>query len=405
MIATSAVVFVRSSNPQFGKLIPPTATPQPDIVELHIAIGSEKNNYLNNPKVVEILETQYQVKLAISKKGTYEQSLFDDQELSQFDVLWPSSDTVDIIEALHNSGMDGFSPVSLTSERIFQSALVAYTRQDMADAFIKAGIVAPCGDTLCFTDTQKLIQLMLDGESYQSVCYSAAATYLFYFDTTDPRKSNSGHLEWTCVYPSFLAQQFPLTDVNLLKDIAPSLVDTFQRLPAMEHSTGTLFETYTSNPLKKGIFIAYEFQWVERQDAVNSDLVRIYMDPTVMSYHPLILINRDTDSAEVSAAKQRLLDALYNDVELHTIALKEHGFLSANPTMQSQIGNYKDIAAQVGLNMSVNPMPLPKAQILLTMTALYMKPELVEQFAEDPSSVQIEDVLTVFSEFNTNLGW
>jgi len=207
-------------------------------------------------------------------------------------------------------------------------------------------------------------------------------------------------------YPSILTAEYPLSDEAALAGVAPQLVDTFQRLPAMEHSTGTMFETYTSNPLKKGIFIAYEFQWVERSDTANADLIRIYMDPTVMSVHPLIILRDESDTSEVEAAKERLLEVMYTNPELHQIALEQHGYLTANPDMRDAIDQYTDLAAAVGLNMSNNPMPVPKPKLAMIMTALYMDPGLLSDFTADPNSLTLERVMEVYANYaSSGLGW
>jgi hypothetical protein len=251
-----------------------------------------------------------------------------------------------------------------------------------------------------------MIQYMLDGKSFGEVGYMPADKYDFYIDSSDPRESNSGNMAWTMWYPSILTGQYPLSDETILATVAPNLVDTFQRLPAMEHSTGTMFETYTSNPLKKGIFIAYEFQWVERADAAKADLVRIYMDPTVMSVHPLIILENPNDTPEVVAAKERLLEVMYTNPDIHRIALEQHGFLTANPDMRDAIENYADLAAQVGLNMSINPMPVPKPKVAMIMTALYMEPELLARFTNDPASLTLEDVMQIYADYaSMGVGW
>jgi hypothetical protein len=381
--------------------------PAPDVVELTCAIGSEKKGYLDNPKVIQILEREARVRVDFVKKGTIEQVVFPDEELYQFDCLWPSNDlAMSLLEVLHDQGLPGYGPINFKAERIFQTALVPYTRNDIADSLVEAGEAYEKDRWLYFTDSAQIIQYMLDGKSFGEVGYPPADKYTFYIDTSDPRESNSGNMAWTMWYPSILTGQYPLSDEKTLAEVAPDLVDTFRRLPAMEHSTGTMFETYTSNPLKKGIFIAYEFQWVERSDAANADLIRIYMDPTVMSVHPLIILENDQDTPEIEAAKERLLEVMYTNPDLHRIALEEHGYLTANPDMRDAVENYADLAAEVGLNMSNNPMPVPKPKLAMIMTALYMDPNLITEFMSAPDSLTLEEVMEVYAEYGaTGVGW
>ena len=403
MLALGGVYYGFQRVPNLQDLF----TPAPDVVELTCAIGSEKKGFLSNPGVIRILEREARVKVDFVKKGTIEQVVFPDDELYQFDCLWPSNDlAMSLLEILHDQELEGYGPIDFKAERIFQTALVPYTRQDMAEAFLEAGEAYEKDGLLYLTDSAKFIQYMLDGKSFGDAGYPPANQYDFYIDTSDPRESNSGNMAWTMWYPSILAGQYPLSDETMLADVAPSLVDTFQRLPAMEHSTGTMFETYTSNPLKKGIFIAYEFQWVERTDAANADLVRIYMEPTVMSVHPLIILANDEDTPEVVAAKDRLLEVMYANPELHRIALEEHGYLTANPDMRDAVEDYADLAAEVGLNMNNNPMPVPKPKIAMIMTALYMDPDLVTEFTNDPDALTLARVMEVYAEYaSKGVGW
>ncbi len=381
--------------------------PAPDVVELTCAIGSEKKGFLDNPEVIRVLEREAQVQVDFVKKGTIEQVVFPDEELYGFDCLWPSNDlALSLLEVLHDQGLPGYGPLEFKAERIFQTALVPYTRRDIADSFIASGEAVEQDGWLYFEDSAKIIQYMLDGKSFGDVGYTPAEKYPFYIDTSDPRESNSGNMAWTMWYPSILTGEYPLSDEAALAGVAPQLVDTFQRLPAMEHSTGTMFETYTSNPLKKGIFIAYEFQWVERSDTANADLIRIYMDPTVMSVHPLIILRDESDTSEVEAAKERLLEVMYTNPELHQIALEQHGYLTANPDMRDAIDQYADLAAAVGLNMSNNPMPVPKPKLAMIMTALYMDPGLLSDFTADPNSLTLEQVMEVYANYaSSGLGW
>ena len=396
MLASGGVYFALQRVPQLGDIF----LPKPDVITLTCAIGSEKKGFLENPDVIRILEREAQVEIDFVKKGTIEQVVFPDDELQQFDCLWPSNDlAVSLMEILHDQGLEGYGPLNIRYERIFQTSLVPYTRNDIAQALIEAGEAYEENGWLYFRDSAKMIQYMLDGKSYGEVGYAPASKYPFYIDSSDPRESNSGNMAWTMWYPSILTQQYPLSDETRLAEVASELVETFQRLPAMEHSTGTMFETYTSNPLKKGVFIAYEFQWVERADAANADLIRIYMDPTVMSVHPLIILDDDSDTSEVAEAKARLLDTMYTNPELHQIALEQHGYLTANPDMRDAISNYSQLAADVGLNMSINPMPVPKPKIAMIMTALYMEPGLADQFINNPASLSLADVMEVYASY------
>jgi hypothetical protein len=403
MLALGGVYLALQRVPGLGDIF----TPAPDLVELTCAIGSEKREYLENPEVVRILEREGRVKVDFVRKGTIEQVVFPDDTLYDFDCLWPSNDLVmELLEVLHDQGLPGYEAIDFKAERIFQTALVAYTRQDMADAFLQAGIAFERDGWLYFTDSAAVIQAMLDGVSFGDIGYSPAEKYTFYIDSSDPRESNSGNMAWTMWYPSILTEQYPLSDETTLAQVAPELVDTFQRLPAMEHSTGTMFETYTSNPLKKGVFIAYEFQWVERSDAANSDLVRIYLEPTVMSVHPLIILKNPADTPEIVAAKERLLEVMYTNPDLHRIALEEHGFLTANPAMRDAVENYVQTAADVGLNMNNNPMPVPKPKIAMIMTALYMDPDLLTKFTTDPTSLTLAEVMEVYAAYALKgVGW
>ena len=403
MLALGGVYYAIQRVPNLQDVFEPA----PDVVELTCAIGSEKKGYLSNPEVIKILEREARVKVDFVKKGTIEQVVFPDDKLYEFDCLWPSNDLVmNLLEVLHDQDLPGYGPIKFSAERIFQTALVPYTRQDIAEAFLDTGLAYKREGWLYFSDSQEILQAMLDGGTFGDVGYAPANQYTFYIDTSDPRESNSGNMAWTMWYPSLLTEQYPLSDEEVLAEVAPDLVNVFQRLPAMEHSTGTMFETYTSNPLKKGIFIAYEFQWVERSDTANADLVRIYLEPTVMSVHPLIMLENEADSPQVMAAKERLLEVMYTNPELHRIALEEHGFLTANPDMRDAIENYSGMAAAVGLNMNNNPMPVPKPKLAMIMTALYMNPDLLVEFSTDPGSLTLEEVMSIYADYaSKGVGW
>lgn len=291
-------------------------------VTVHGYIGSEKNDFLENEKVLSILDRRYGITIEFRKAGSIEMI---DMDHSTMDYLWPSSQ---VALELYKSRHGG----SVKSETIFNSPIVIYSWKPVAEALQQAGLVSLADGGHTEIDLTQLIHKSLEAVSWEELGVDQLYGNLV-ITSTDPARSNSGNLF------SGLAANLLLGETaspTTLSEVLPEVKKLFLLQGMMEHSTGTLFNRYLE--LGMGSFplvVGYENQIVEFAlqnpdfwPEVKDLLILLYPAPTVFSEHPLIAL---TEGGE------RLIKAL-GDEEIMEIAWREHGFRTGITNDPSELG-------------------------------------------------------------------
>lgn len=271
-------------------------------------VGGEKIGFFNDEEVQKILRRKFGITVDDTKAGSYEMM---DANLDGIDFLFPSSQVaLEIFKVKQNS-------VTFKTERIFQSPIVIYSWIEVADALVDKGVAKHVNGEYYTVDFNALIPYLTEPDrSWQDLGLSLYGNVKVM--CTDPNKSNSGNM-----YTGLLYQV--LTDNGLSRAEAIKTVDdTIKNLGFMEHSSGTLFESYLikgmgANPM----IIGYENQIVEFalenpdiwQNA-KGNVAILVPEPTVWSEHPVIAL---TDNG------QKLIEAL-SDPEIRQLAWQKHGF-------------------------------------------------------------------------------
>jgi hypothetical protein len=147
-------------------------------------IGSEKNNFLNNPEILKRLAGRYGLGLDFHKAGSIEMIRTDMAEGADF--LWPSSRVA--LELFKLTGKP-----SEKNEIIFNSPIVFYSWDRVVDALQARGLVKNEGGVYYTSDIDKLISLVLEDVPWAELgldeLYGTVTVI-----STDPTKSNSGNM-------------------------------------------------------------------------------------------------------------------------------------------------------------------------------------------------------------------
>jgi hypothetical protein len=311
-------------------------------------VGSEKSNFLENPRVRAILQSKYGLTLDYAREGSIE--MVSSPVKEDIDFLWPSSQVA--LELFKNTQ----APRLLKSELVFNSPIVLYSWDIVVKALRAQGIVKIEDSVAYLTDMDKFIHWELSGKSWPEIglpdLYGKVNV-----TTTDPTKSNSGNL-----YAGLMAKLLSRDGVNdpdSVDLILPLLQKLFTRQGFMQSSSGFLFEQFLQTGVGQYPLIAgYENQIVEFSllhpdfwPKVRDKIKIIYPVPTVWSEHPVLILNKKA---------LPLLDAL-KDPEIQRIAWEEHGFRTGLIGVQNDPGVIK----VDGLARSINKtMPMPRAAIM-----------------------------------------
>ena len=317
--------------------------------------GGEKEGVVSNARVRGLLERRFGLVLDARRAGSVEmvreRTLLDQKP--QF--LWPSSSV--LVEVARSAG------VKISRDQvIFNSPIVLYSWDRIADGLVKAGFAEPAGGPRYTVDLLKLLKAVIAGESWASI----GVADLFgraRIVSTDPNRSNSGFM-FAGLAASLLSGDVPALDT--LGRIDGDVATLFKRMGFKPPSSGKLFDDYIAGGAgAQPLIIGYENQlveWVlqdpERWKRVEANApakpVIIYPKPTVFSAHPLISIERSADE---------LIDALTSEALLE-LAWEDHGFRgplgtigkARNPLLQSRLIDRID-----------SVLPMPDAPVMMAL--------------------------------------
>jgi hypothetical protein len=317
--------------------------------------GGEKEGFIQNPRVRKLLEGRFGLTLDARRAGSVEmvreRALLDQKP--QF--LWPSSSVlVDVARGAN---------VKISRDQvIFNSPIVLYSWDRVAEGLVKSGYAEPAGGPRYWVDLLKLIKAVIAGESWAAL----GASDLFgraRVVSTDPNKSNSGFM-FAGLTASLLGGD--VVTLDRLDKIDTDVVALFRRMGFKPSSSGKLFDDYIGGGLgAQPLIVGYENQlvewvladearWKRVQASAPAQPVILYPRPTTYSAHPLISLD---------AAADELIPALLSEEALE-LAWQDHGFRgplgsigkSRNALLEQRL--VEKIAA-------VLPMPEPQAMLAL----------------------------------------
>ncbi len=315
-------------------------------VDVAIYYGGEKSALLANPQVMRIIRDRYKIRLDPVKAGSVEMATTLD--ITGKDCLWPSNMVA--VELARNAGR----PVK-GDETIFNSPIVFYAWDQVADALIAQGIVQDKGGMLT-ADVRAVGDLIDKGARWQEdlglTIYGPFKVF-----STHPAKSNSGNI-WSGLLATVFNGGTPPTEADL-PTVLPQVKAYFDAMGHMESSSGDIFENFLKQGMgARPIIVGYENQLVEflTVNADYADMIRsrirvIYPEPTIFASHPLISLTSDCD---------RLEEALV-DPDVQALAWSDHGFRTGligvqNDPAEIEVASLPETVALV--------VPMPAAKVM-----------------------------------------
>jgi hypothetical protein len=317
--------------------------------------GGEKEGFLSNARVRDVLERRFGLILDARRAGSVEmvreRALLDQKP--QF--LWPSSSV--LVEVARASG------VKISRDQvIFNSPIVLYSWDRVADGLVKGGLAQAAGGPRYKVDLAKLLKAIIAGDTWAAI----GVADLFgraRIVSTDPNKSNSGFM-FAGLAASLLSGDVVMLET--LDRINSDVATVFRRMGFKPPSSGKLFDDYIGGGVgAQPLIVGYENQLVEwvLQDAERWKRVEanapakpviLYPQPTVFSAHPLISIDRQADD---------LIDALMSETVLE-MAWEDHGFRGPLGT----IGKARNALLEQRLIDRIDAvLPMPDAPVMLAL--------------------------------------
>ncbi|MFH1153005.1 MAG: hypothetical protein V1793_04230 [Pseudomonadota bacterium] len=292
-------------------------------------VGGEKMGFLANVKVIDILKKRYGITIDAEKKGSVEMVKGLRYRGADIDFYWPSNFVC--VEWFKTSGGQVKG-----ADVIFNSPMVIYCPDKVADALIAMGIVQVQDNVHYIVDFPELVNLAVNGKRWKDINLPMIPGTIKIL-STDPGQSNSGN-----IFYGLLANilQGDVVSPATVGTVLPRLKDYYGRMGFQLKSSGDIFDLFISNPYTSPLLVGYENQLIEYA-VQNSDdytieflkksIRTLYPQPTVWSSHPLIAVNKNGE---------RLMEAL-KDPEIQQIAWDRHGFRSSLTSVRNDPAKHK----------------------------------------------------------------
>lgn len=291
--------------------------------ELNGYLGGEKIGLFEDEQIQEILQKEYHLEFQYSRAGSLDMVTAD---LTGRDYLFPSSQTA--LEYYHD-----LYGAAVSDEIIFNTPIVLYTHQSVAEALEKQGVVTE-KDGVFYADMDSLTNLMKSDTKWSEIglgeLYGTVSV-----DTTDPVKSNSGNM-----FAALLACVLNggrTVDAESMDAVLPELKQIFEKLGYMETSSSDLFNQFLRMGVgAKPMIAGYESQLLEfaaenPEDyaKIKDDIMMIYPVPTVWSSHIYIALNEE-GKLGIEALK---------DEKIQQLAWQNHGFRTGGYAVSGETGD------------------------------------------------------------------
>lgn len=343
--ATTGVVLFRETPAVRGAL--------GQVTTLSGYAGGEKMAFLANPKTIRALKF-HGLAITAERAGSVEQVRDPKLLATKPQFLWPSSSPL-VELARRNAKV-------LRDEVIFNSPIVIYSWQPIAEGLVRAGLATKEGAHY-FVDAKALIEAVLARKPWSEL----GQTQLYgrvRLIATDPNKSNSGFM-FAGLAANLLAGD--VVTAETLPDVLPKVVDLFRGMGFKSSSSGKVFDDYVAGgPGADPLVVGYENQLVEwiladperwkrvAAAAGPAKPVALYPRPTVYSAHPLIALAPDAG---------KLIDALMSK-DLQTIGWRDHGFRGPLGAVGAETDPL--IAGRMPAQISA-VAPMPDIEVMLSL--------------------------------------
>ncbi|QFZ20698.1 hypothetical protein [Saccharothrix syringae] len=298
--------------------------PQDQLTTVRGVIGSEKQAFFTDPRVVEAF-AKHKLKVEVDTAGS--RQIATTVDLGKYEFAFPSSSP-----AAQKIQRDR---KVTTVHTPFQSPMAVATFEPIVQLLEADGAVREGAGGYQVLDIAKYLELsdkrwdQLPGNT----AYPARKNVLI--TTTDPRESNSAAMYLAIV--SFVANDNAVvSSAEQEAKVLPRISKLFLDQGYTQNSTEGPFEDYLSAGMgKTPMALVYESQYVDRliraDGSIRPDMRMLYTAPTVYSKHTLIPLSPNGD---------RVGQLLATDPDLGRLAAT-FGFRTTDPKLFAEVARDK----------------------------------------------------------------
>jgi hypothetical protein len=319
------------------------------VVVVRGLIGSEKHDFLTDPRVLDILRKNG-VDLQVETAGS--RDIATRSDVASYDFAFPAGVPAakKLMQDRHIS--QSFSP--------FFTPMAVASWKPIAEILIANGIVTKRGPDYYIGNMKRLLDMMAAHKRWSDLAhnggYDVGKSILI--SSTDVRKSNSAAM-YLALATYLLNGNEIVNNENQVRRVIPAASQLFLRQGYQESSSAGPFEDYTTIGMGKSpLVMVYEAQFieylVEHPNARNPNMVLLYPVPTVFTKH--VLVPLDEKGA-------RLGDLLSTNADLQRLAV-EHGLRTANTEYAKQFWGKNGVHAPDTLLDVIDP---PSYEVIESM--------------------------------------
>ena len=307
-------------------------------------IGSEKEAYFADPRVVKALAAQG-ITVSVEKAGS--RAIAVRYDASKYDFGFPSGAPAAAQLKAQAKAAAVFTP--------FYTPMVFASWRPIAEILVANGIAERLGDVYYVVDLPALMALVDKGTRWRELKKSEAfaTSKAVLVNSTDVRTSNSAAMYLALA--SYLANKQQIVQSQEDVDrVLPVVAPLFLRQGFQEQSSAGPFEDYLALGMGKApLLMAYESQliefWLKHPDKFKSNdaggMVVMYPKPTVYSKHVLV---------PYTPAGVRLGTVLENDPALRALA-HEYGYRTGGEQRGPELWAQRGIAVPEVLVDVIDP--------------------------------------------------
>lgn len=307
-------------------------------------IGSEKEAYFADPRVVKALAAQG-ITVSVEKAGS--RAIAARYDASKYDFGFPSGAPAAAQLKAQAKAAAVFTP--------FYTPMVFASWRPIAEILVANGIAERQGDVYYVVDLPALMALVDKGTRWRELKKSEAfaTSKAVLVNSTDVRTSNSAAMYLALA--SYLANKQQIVQSQEDVDrVLPVVAPLFLRQGFQEQSSAGPFEDYLALGMGKApLLMAYESQliefWLKHPDKFKSNdaggMVVMYPKPTVYSKHVLV---------PYTPAGVRLGTVLENDPVLRALA-HEYGYRTGGEQRGPELWAQRGIAVPEVLVDVIDP--------------------------------------------------
>jgi hypothetical protein len=280
--------------------------PSAPMVEVRGIVGSEKEPFLRDATVTEILKCEG-IRLKIDPEGS--RRMVDAlKKPGEYDYAFPSSSST----ARKIAGLPG----ATKSYPVFSSVMGVASWSRTVELLRAKGVVVT-RDGYDVLVVSKLVDLALGGTRWNQLPGNEASANrnLVLVTTTDPADSNSA-IMFLSILSAELNDGSPVSTKAQLAKIEGDLCRLMADQGEKKNTSEVLFDQYlTQKENGKPLVMAYESQFLDQESHANlagdGEHKFLYPEPTVYAQHTVVAF---------SEAGDKLGDLLEHDAELQEIA-------------------------------------------------------------------------------------